>query len=112
MNCDWQKDLQLRSPTAAAFLPPVMVEETGWDILLVLHSDRRCQLSLEKLASLASVSGTVVNRWLAGLEQRKLITGAKDSSTGELRALLTNAGRELLDRYFAATSDLQVGTHH
>jgi CTP-dependent riboflavin kinase len=89
-----------------------MVEETGWDILLVLHSDRTCELSLHKLASLASVSGTVMNRWLAGLEQRKLITGAKDSSSGELRALLTKAGRELLDKYLSATSDLQVGTHH
>jgi len=112
MNCDWQKDLQLRSLTAAAFLPPATVEETGWDILLVLHSDRRHELSLDKLASLASVSKTVTIRWLAGLEQRQLITGAKDLSTGELRAVLSSAGRELLDRYFSATSDLQGGTLH
>jgi DNA-binding MarR family transcriptional regulator len=112
MNCDSRKDLQPRNPTAAAVLPPAMVEETGWDILLVLHSDRRRELSLNKLASLASVSETVMNRWLAGLEQRKLITGSKDSFTGEVRAVLTRAGRELLDRYFSATSDLQVGTHH
>lgn len=89
-----------------------MVEETGWDILLVLHSDRRCELSLDKLASLASVSETVMNRWLAGLERRQLITGAKDSFTGELRAILTSAGRELLDKYLSATIDLQLGTHH
>lgn len=95
-----------------AFLPPAMVEETSWDILLALHSDRRRDLSLDKLASLASVSGTIMGRWLAGLEQRQLITGATDSSTGELRAVLTNAGRELLDRYLSATNDLQVGTHH
>jgi DNA-binding MarR family transcriptional regulator len=112
MNCDWQKDLQLRRPTAAAFLPPAMVGETGWDILLVLHSDRRCGLGLDKLAPLASVSKTVMNRWLAGLEQRQLITGAKDSVTGELRAVLTSAGRGLLDTYFSATSNLQADTHH
>ena len=112
MNGDWQKDLQLRSPTAAAFLPPAMVEETGWDILLVLHSDRRGELSLDKLASLSSVPEGVMHRWLAGLEQRQLITGAKDSVTGELRAVLTSAGRGLLDRYLSATSDLQGGTHH
>ena len=112
MNCDWQKDLQLSSPTAAAFLPPATVEETGWDILLVLHSDRRGELSLAKLASLASVPETAMHRWLAGLEQRQLITGAKDAVTGELRALLTSAGRGPLDRYLSATSDLQGGTHH
>jgi len=111
MNCDSQKDLRPNSPTAAASLPPAMIQETGWDILLVLHSDRRCELSLDKLASLASVSGTVVNRWLASLEQRNLVTGAKDSPTGELRALLTKAGRDLLDKYLSAASDLQVGTH-
>ena len=112
MNCDSQRALRPHSPTAAACLPPAMVEETSWDILLVLHSDRSCELSLDKLASLASVSETVMHRWLAGLEQRTLITGAKDSLTGELRALLTRAGRELLDKYLSATSDLQVGTHH
>jgi len=110
MNCDSQK--VLHGPTAAAALPPAMVKETGWDILLVLHSDRRCELSLNKLASLASVPEMVMHRWLAGLEQRKLITGTKDSFTGELRAILTSAGRELLDRYLSATSDLRVGTRH
>jgi hypothetical protein len=112
MNYDSRKDIQIRSPTASAFLPPAMIEEAGWDILLVLHSDQRCELSLEKLASIASVPATVMNRWLAGLEQRRLITGTKDSFTGELRALLTRAGRELLDRYLSAASDLQLGTHH
>ena len=112
MNCDSQKDLRPHSPTAAASLPPAMIQETGWDILLVLHSDRRGELRLDKLASLASVPEMVMHRWLAGLEQRQLITGAKDSFTGELRAVLTTAGRELLDRYLSATSDLRVGTRH
>ena len=112
MNCDSRKDSLSHSPTAAVSLPPAMVRETGWDILLVLHSDPRCEVSLNKLASLASVPETVMNRWLAGLEQRQLITGAKNSVTGELRAVLTGAGRELLDKYLSATSNLQVGTHH
>jgi len=89
-----------------------MVGETSWDILLALYSDRLCELSLDKLASLVSAPEPVMNGWLADLEQRQLITGAKVSSTGELRAVLTNAGRELLDRYLSATNDLQVGTHH
>ena len=112
MICAWRKDSQTRTPTVVAFLPPAMIEETGWDILLALHSDRRQGLSLEKLASLASVSEAVMSRWLAGLEQHKLIAGAMDSLTGELRAALTRAGRELLDRYLSAACDLQLGTSH
>ena len=104
-----RKDLSVSVPSAT-FLPPAMVEETSWDILLALR-DRRRGLSLDKLAPLASVSGTIMDRWLAGLEQRRLIAGAKDSLTGELRAVLTSAGRELLDRYLSATNDLQFGTH-
>lgn len=111
MSCEWQKDLQMRAPLAAAFLPPAMVEETGWDILLALHSDRGRDLSLEKLASLVSASEMVMGRWLAALEKRRLVTGATDSDSGQIRALLTSVGRELLDRYLSATTDLQVSTH-
>jgi DNA-binding MarR family transcriptional regulator len=101
----------MRGPSAAAALPPELVEETGWDILLALHSDKRCELSLDKLAALISVSQAVMSRWLPGLEQRRLITGATDSLTGELRAVLTSVGRELLERYLTAASDLQVSTN-
>lgn len=111
MNSDLQKSLRMRGQTAAAFLPPAIMEETPWDILLALHSDRRCELSLVKLASLVSVTQPVLDRWLAGLEQRQLITGAKHRFTGELRAILTSAGREMLDRYLSATSVLQAGIH-
>jgi DNA-binding MarR family transcriptional regulator len=111
MNSDLQKNLLMRGPAAAAILPPASMEETPWDILLALHSDRRCELGLAKLASLVSVTQPVLDRWLAGLEQRQLITGAKHRFTGELRAVLTSAGRELLDRYLSATSVLHAGIH-
>ena len=52
-----------------------------------------------------------MSRWLAALEEQQLITGDKNAITGELRATLTTAGRELLDRFLSATSDLQVTTH-
>lgn len=112
MSCDRQKDVQVLRPSAAASLPPALVEETGWDILLALHSDRGCDLSLEKLASLVSASEMVMGRWLAALENRRLIAGATDLVSGQVRALLTSAGRELLDRYLSATADLQVSAHH
>ena len=112
MNCDWQKDMQIRSPTAAAFLPPALVDETGWDILLALHSDRRRELGLDKLASLVSAPQQVMSQWLSVLEEQQLVTGDKNVFTGELRAILTKTGRELLDRYLSATSDLQISTHH
>ena len=111
MNCVWQKSVQMRGPRAATFLPSAMVEETGWDILLALYSEKHWKLSLGKLGALISVPQTALTNWLAGLEERKLITGASDTLTGELWAVITPAGRELLDKYLSATSDLQVGAH-
>jgi hypothetical protein len=112
MNCDWQKDLQTYRPSPAACLPPALVEETGWDVLLALHCDPDCHLTLEKLGSLVSASEMVLGRWLAALEERQLVTGATDSATGEIRALLTATGRELLERFLSATRGLQVAAHH
>ena len=112
MSNDRQQKLQIRGQAPTAILPPAMIEESAWDILLALYSDRRCDLSLAKLASLVSVTPTGLNRWLATLEDRKFITGAKHGFTGELRAVLTLSGRQLLDRYLSASSDLQVGTTH
>ena len=111
MNSHIQKNLRMHGPGAAAILPPAIMEETPWDILLALHSDRHCRLSLAKLASLVSVAQPVLNRWLAGLEQRRLIAGATHRTTGELRATLTSAGRELLDRYLSSTSVLLDGIY-
>ena len=54
----------------------------------------------------------MIIRRLAELEQRELITAAQHRSTGEFQAILTRKGRELLDSYFSATRDLQVGAHH
>ncbi len=112
MRYDWPKTMQILSRDAAALLPPAMIEETDWDILLALHSDRRCELTLSKLASLTSVPCDRLNQHLAALEQNKLITGAQHQFTGELRALLTSAGRAALDRYLSAATDLHVGTRH
>lgn len=99
-------------PSAAAFLPPPTVEETAWDILLALHSDQRCELKLDKLARLASVSPSSLYRWLELLERRRLVAGSRLMVSRELCAVLTPAGRELLDRYLSAAADLQVGAHN
>jgi DNA-binding MarR family transcriptional regulator len=104
-------DARLRKLTAVAFLPPAIIEETAWDILLALHSDRRRELGLNWLALLVSVPQRVLDRWLARLERRGLITGSPHSLSGELTATLTEQGRALLDTYLSATSDLQVGAH-
>ena len=112
MNYDWQMDLKPRSGTAATVLPPATVEETGWDILLALRTDQRCGLSLGKLGAIISVPQPALVGWLVGLEQRLLITGSTDSVTGEVRAVLTPAGRELLDKYLSASCDLQISAHH
>lgn len=112
MNREWQKEYEFHKPTAAASLPPAMVEETGWDILLALYSGSRPELDLGKLASTISVPPKVLHRWLATMEERNLIVGVRQDFTGELRAVLTQAGRDLLDNYFSAMSGLQSGTDH
>ena len=109
MTYDWPK---LSDRTATTFLPPATIDETGWDILLALHSDRNCDLTLQKLASIVSVPDAVMNHWLPAFEQHELITGARHRSTGELIAVLTRKGREQLDHYFSATGDLQLSAHH
>ena len=112
MIYDWQTSLRASDYKAARIVPPATVEETGWDILLALHSDRHCELAPRKLASIVSASDVVVNDWLATLEERELITGVQHPATGDLLAVLTRKGRELLDRYFSAADDLKVGAHH
>lgn len=110
MNHEWRKDRRPNFPIAATLLPPPTVDETGWDILLALHADTACDLSLQKLRSIVSASEATVVWWLAKLEESKLITGVTHAQ--DLRAVLTTTGRELLDRYLSATSDLQLGAHH
>ena len=111
MNYDWHIDVRPSGCTVAAFLPPALIQETAWDILLALHSDDGENLSLDKLRSIVSVPQAVLNQWLALLEDRRLITGEKHVLSQELKAVLTPAGRELLDRYLSVTSDLQIGAH-
>ena len=112
MSYDWQTDVLPRKRSAATFLPPETVEEPAWDILLALHADRRCELSLAKLGCMVSVPALEFRQWLAALEERELITGAQVGFNQELRAVLTPTGRELINRYLSATTDLQVGARH
>ena len=111
MNQDWQMELKSRGRAPEMLLPPALLEETAWDILLALHSDEGCKLSLDKLGSVVSAPQPVLHQWLALLEDRQLIAGAKHGVEQELRAILTPAGRRLLDRYLAVASDLQIGPH-
>ena len=107
-----QRVLQIRSQAPAETLPPVTIEESPWDILLALYSDRRCDLSLTKLGSLVSVRRSALNRWLSMLEDRGFVARVRYGFSGERRAILTVPGRQLLDRYLTASSDLRVGTRH
>src|SRR5687767_12649106 len=102
MNQERQTVLHMSRPAAASCVPPVNVEEAAWDILLTLHADQDCRLGLDKVASMASESQPILKRWLASLERRQLVTGARHRDTGEVRAMLTRAGRSLLDRYLSA----------
>lgn len=99
-------------PNATSFLPPPGVEEAAWDILLALHADRCCELRLAKLANLVSLSSPALRRQLELLEQRRLVAGVSPGFGREVRAILTSAGRRLLDQFLSAAADLRLGAHH
>ena len=105
-------DLGVLHVTATASLAPPNLSETAWDILLALHSDRRRKLSLGKLGALISTPQMKLGRWLSSLEDQRLVTGEKDDLTGQLRAVLTSRGRDLLNRYLSAVGDLEAGSRH
>jgi len=92
---------------AAASLPPAMIGETGWDVLLALIAKEQAGLSLEKLASLVSVPGTVLQHWLDWLEDRQLVVSGRYKVTNQLGAAITRGGRELVQNYLLATSSLR-----
>src|SRR5689334_5992333 len=108
----WQMELKPRTRAVAALLPPPMVEEPAWDILLALHCHGQCGLSPEKLSMIVSVPSQRLISWLAHLEDSGLVSGLADAVTHEVRAVLTVKGRALLDNFISATTDLQVSAHH
>ena len=112
MQYDWQTNLRPNGNLSAAILPAATIEATAWDILLALHRDRYAKLGLARLACLVSVPQATLIQWLGLLEGRQLITGADIGPNHELGAVLTAAGRELLDRYLSATASLQISAHH
>lgn len=110
MHRQSNNDLQIQNG-AAASLPPAMIGETGWDILLALNAEEESGVSLEKLGPLVSVPPSVLGQWLDWLEDRRLIAGRSDIFTDEFRVVISRAGRELLDNYLLATSSLQGRAH-
>lgn len=106
MNCDWHNDVHLECFTRAEFIPPAMFGEAAWDCLLALHANDRPHLTLDRLARLTSLPAPSLHRSLADLETRQLVAG-EVRPNGEIRAVLTRSGRELLETYLFATSNLQ-----
>jgi hypothetical protein len=109
---DIHRQSNIEIGAAIASLPPAMIGETGWDVLLALRADERHQLSLEKLASLVSVPGGVLADWLDWLDDRALVSGSISDFDEQPRVVITRAGRELVDNYLATTSGLQLPVRH
>ena len=112
MTYAWQIEVRHHRDDSGAALPPAMVSESAWDILLALHCDHNGGLNVEKVGGMASVSLEILNQWLATLEASELIIALADRVTREVRVMLTSRGRALLNGYLLATCDLQFGTHH
>lgn len=81
--------------------------EPAWDILLELYA---CELSQQRISvsntsAAAGVPATSALRWMAVLEEKKLIAREKDPlDARRVWVSLTSHGKLLMDRYFTATS--------
>jgi DNA-binding transcriptional ArsR family regulator len=111
MDREWKIDLQSQNG-AIASLPPAMIGETGWDVLLALSMEEQSGLSLDRLAPLVSVSGSVLGQWLDWLEDRELVASGRRRFTHEIGVIITRAGRELVENYLLAASGLQGRVRH
>lgn len=111
MDREQKSDLQIRRG-AAATLPPAMIGETGWDILLALSAEEQSGRSFDKLAPLVSVSREVLEQWLDWLEDRQLVASGRYNLADQIGAVITRAGRELVENYLLATSSLQRSARH
>ncbi len=108
MNYDWQKDVQLECFAHAGFVPPAMFGEAAWDCLLALYADERRELGLDQLAGIVSLPWPSLQRCLVELERQQLVAGELHRNNGEVRAVLTRDGRDLLEKYLSATNKLQI----
>ena len=111
MDRQWNSDLQIQSG-AMVSLPPAVIGETGWDVLLALSGDHGSGLNLDKLAPLVSVTRAALLEWLDWLGDRRLVASGRHKFSNELGAILTPAGRELVEHYMLATSGLTGPTRH
>ena len=98
-----------RRRTRAELFPPATISEVAWDILLVLSSERHGALDLDRLGCLVSARSSSISDSLSDLDQRRLISFRAPFPDGKPQPALTRAGRDLLDNYLAAASDLQFG---
>lgn len=111
MAREWKSDLQIQNG-AAASLPPAMIGETGWDVLLALSGREQFGYSLDTLAPLVSVPKSVLREWLDWLEDRELIAKAWHRFSDRFGAVITPGGRELVHNYVLATSSLEQRARH
>lgn len=89
------------------FMPPSLLGEPAWDILLALYclSARGETLSVTGLSHAANVPQTTSLRWSQMLEGRKLITRSRDAADARrAHVSLTVEGRQLMDDYLKSIS--------
>ena len=101
-----QKEPKVRFRTSTELFSPAMFAAPSADVLLALFAHERDGLSLGKLAAMCSALPLKFTEQLADLEDRSLITGHSDPTRGEVRAIFTADGRELVRRHLSASSEL------
>ena len=104
MMGDWRHKVRIECFECVELVPPTIVGETIWDCLLALHANEHRELRLDELAWLISVPALSLQRCLTTLERHHLVTGEPTERNGQIRAVLTRDGQDLLEEYLSKTS--------
>ena len=89
----------------STILSKSMLGEPAWDLLLNLYTARDMALTVRQLVALVDVPKTTLLRWIAYLEEKRLITRCADENDRRLSWICLGGALELLDEYFADFPD-------
>lgn len=92
----------------AKFLPPMLFSEPAWDLLLVLYSASLAQhrVSVSQACATANLPATTALRWLATLEECRLIVRHADPLDGRRSFVaLTDTGERAMEEFFRHIKD-------
>lgn len=79
--------------------------EPAWDILLHLYTARDMALTVRQLVFLVNEPKTTLLRWIAYLEEKRLVSRRADDHDRRLSWIYLDRAQGMLDKYFADSPD-------